>query len=691
MIASTYAGQDIYVLPYGPNWADVVTLTATVPVDKERGVTGPEARRALGHSLRCSLDWRTRLIQDKASALRNALATLATKPVVTPAWPFAAAAAEWASAPVSGGLVIAWRHGWSAWTLTTPDALAGSWDFIAPALWGFAEIEADRMEGTEVLNVRVRFEEDGPAGYALLPESQTWSNGPALADGATLKAFPFRVNWTQPPTSGLPELEVDRQKTGPARASATTYFPQLAERPLEGYVTLTNRPSIARLMRWWMDRRGSAEAHVVSTLTVPTRLTAPALAGTTTLSVGVASTLGADRLIELADHDARAFVRVASISGNTLTLTAALNRHWAEWNTRLSLAMLARHAKPELEVRFASPTLAEARFAWREVPAEVAPSETRGATIGALPITAYLYEITEDYGGGATTVHRVTSFERDITASAQTWTSRPGLDHGELRRTLKLDRDETTLKGRWWPGCPFEQFLPGRLSALVRLKIYQCTVDPAGAGTSVSQIFGGEITKCPFDGPEFTASAAGMYSLFDRPTFAYRAQKTCNATAFTLFCGLDLAAWTFTAETVSVSGASLTLDTFARAGGLPDGFGFAQWFSLGFVERTVGGKPQRYLILASTALSSGAITLTLDRTVSPAPAVDDVWTVVPGCDGRAATCKAWVASNIDEGKELGNPTGKFNHFANFKGFDELPDKDPAFQPLKKSESAAGKK
>jgi hypothetical protein len=57
--------------------------------------------------------------------------------------------------------------------------------------------------------------------------------------------------------------------------------------------------------------------------------------------------------------------------------------------------------------------------------------------------------------------------------------------------------------------------------------------------------------------------------------------------------------------------------------------------------------------------------------------------VVPGCDNRPETCKAY---HVDD-----NPTGKFNNFGRFAGLPEIPDKNPAFQPLKQSDSNHGKK
>lgn len=686
MFASTYGSTPIFVLPYGPDWSQGVDLSVSVPSVRSRGQTGREERRALGHTLRCEMDWTSRLDRSKSNALRSALEQLGASPVVTPAWPFAMPFLQWPSTAVTGGLVLAWTKGWATWTLTTPGALTGSWDFVAPALWGFLEAESGKAEGAEAVNVRFRFEEDGPAGYALAPSAQSWTNGPALNDGATPPVFPFRVDWNSGAKPGLPELQVDRDKSGPSRESSVAFYPQFSERPQDGVVTLTSRAQVGRFLRWWQDARGSVASHLVTTLTGVTALAVDAAAAASSLTVADGAALGGPRLLELKADGASAMVRVTAVTGNVLSLSAPLAQAWTAARTGVALAMLARHAKSTVELRFVGPNVAQARVAWREVTAEVWPAagETRGGTIGALAVPAWLYEFTEDYGGGVTVVHRATSHERAIVAASQSWTSRPGLSHGEIRRSLRLDRDEVSIKGRWWDGCPLAQFLPGRLSALVRVAIYECAVDQSGVGTEMVQKFGGEVTKCPFDGPEFTASASGMYALFDRPSLAYRVQRTCNATVYSPFCGLAEADWTFAATVVSVSGVQLQLGSFSRTGGLPSGFGFAHWFALGYAQRTVGGLPQRFAIAGSTAVDgNGRTVLTLDRPIVPAPTAGDAWTVVPGCDGRAATCKAW---NIGT-----NPQGKFDWFPNFKGFDEMPDKDPAFQPLKSSASTTGKK
>lgn len=692
MIATTFNDQSVWLLPYGPMTGRAM-LRLSLPVSLERGVTSAEARGALGHTLRCELSWRAFLPAAAQAALENAGKVRGNDPLITPAWPFLVAGSAWTATEVKGGLILAWMRGWTSWTLTTTLTSPASWDYVAPALMGFlAKDPETRLRQGELAVVEFEFIEDGPATYALTLPTRTWLTGPALNDGTVPLIFPVRINWEESPILKPSAVVIERGDAGPGRQRPATVFPQPADRVKRGRFTGSDA-QIATLLAWFRDRRGNVNPHLVATDSAVTALAADAASGATTITLAAATRLGSHRWLGLANALQIEYLRVSSLSGNVATLTAPLVKSWSAATTRVSAALFARHLKAELEMEFTGPRVAVADLAWREVSAELAlaTGETRGTTLGALPVKGWLYELTEDYGGGVTVVTRVTSHERDVTASSQTWTARPGLSHSEIRQNLKLDRDEVQLEGRYWAGSAVDQFLPGRLSAVVLLAIFECDVDAAGAGANVAQKFGGEVSRCGFDAADFKLSAAGFYALFDRPGLCLKVQRACNAVVFQPLCGLAEAAWTFTATVVSVSGDTMTLGSFTRTGGLPSGFGFAHWFALGYAQRTVSWRPQRFAIFDSAALSSGQITLTLDRAISPTPVAGDTWSVVPGCDGRAQTCKAWAATNIVDMVELGNPEGKFDHFADFKGFPDLPDKDPALQPLPKDNSAAGKK
>jgi uncharacterized phage protein (TIGR02218 family) len=197
---------------------------------------------------------------------------------------------------------------------------------------------------------------------------------------------------------------------------------------------------------------------------------------------------------------------------------------------------------------------------------------------------------------------------------------------------------------------------------------------------NVMPLWSGEITSVAFDGPFIRAVAKGRYALFDQPLPRFVIQPQCNHSLFDGRCGLSQSAWTFTAAVASASGHSVTLDTWARPGGLPTGWGFAQYFALGYVERASG---ERLPILSSTALASGAVTLTLDRAPAATLPAAEAVSVLPGCDGRRETCQPYHATD--------NPEGKFNNYVRFGGCPYVPAKNPAFTPPKRTASTAGKK
>ena len=687
MIPVTFNGAPAYLLHHEPDWRARVSLKAAVPTNLRRSLTGREARRPLAAAPRCSLSWTALLDRAGLTALRNALQDLGEQPILCPAWPFATAPES--AGAVTGALVVGWMEGWTDYEFGATLTDLEEWDYVAPLLVGRLE-QFPPPANVSPLYAEVPFDfvEDASALYALTPAAVAWANGPALGDATTPPVFPFPLTWNAPIASGGAETEIERQPLGKSRATAATWYPQSPERLLAADLLLTSGGDIATLLRWLLDQRGSAGAGYVTEAATFATLRAAAPAGQAELQPDVdADAWGENRLAELSHGEARALVRAATVDYQSATLTEALARAWPA-GAALRLALLARLAKDELQLEFTTPDVATCRLAWRELPAEYTPAtgETRGTTLGALPAKAWLYTVTLDWNG-ATETHRWTSYERDLTASGQAYYARP-CEHGELRQSLALDRDEITLKLRWWAGCPFRQFLPNALDAKVTLAIHEA--DVAGdTASNLVQWFGGEITGLSADGPMLTLSAAGANALFDRKVPRLLLQTTCNHALFDAGCGLSRAAWEFTADVVSASGATLVLENFARTGDLPDGFGFAHWFALGYVEATIDGRPVRRIIFDSTALAAGRITLTLASAFETAPEVSASVKLWPGCDGRKQTCDEYNVMLYPE--EVLNTEGKFANYARFGGFPYIPTTSPQFQPLKTSASIGGKK
>lgn len=682
MIQTTLNSVTVFLLNDEPDWSTHPVLKVSLPDLLRRGLTGRETRRPLADALRCSLSYGVTLDQSAANALRDALQLLGSEAVVCPAWPFAIPGADWSGTLVTGGLLIGWMADWSDFEIGASLADPTDWDYVAPLLYGrLDQIPDSTALGTVHLQLTFDFEEDGDAGYAITPDAVTFDNGAALPDATVPKRFPFEIEWTNAPTTGAAEKEIERVQLANKRITAPVFYPQNSQRPVAGNIILKDRTEIAELLRWFLDRHGSAEAHYIAEQVQVARLASTAIAGTPTIVLDDATQIGTNRYIELRRGDTVEIVRITSISVNTCTLSANLANTWTASNTLVRLAMLARHARDEISLEFLSPTVARASLAWREVPDEysAASGETRGTTLGKLTTEADIYTVTLDFNG-ATEIHRFTSFERDLAVSGNVHTARV-CEHTDIRETINLDRDELTLSIRWWANCPFRKFLPNQLDCRVLLVIARCEVS-GSTGSSVSTLFTGEITGVTADGPMLSLTAAGDNALFDRHFPGLIMQPGCNRHLFDAGCALVRATWTITSTVHAISGKTLTLD-FSASGSLPSGFGFAHWLALGYTQRTISGLPVRQIIFDSAAISSNRIALTMGSVPTPTPVFGDSVSVIPACDGLAATCQAYHASN--------NPTGKFNNYSKFLGFKFMPDKNPAFTPLRKTDSTTGKK
>lgn len=680
MISTSIGGDAILILPYQPDWSARVQMRFESATDAQRSLTGREVRRPLGVSLRTRIQYSMVLGIGELAAIRDAMAAGGDRRVLVPAWPFVVAGTDWAAAPVKGGLVLAWNDGWGSYAInpSTP----ADWDWVAPAILGREEIEMTDLVHPDLADVGVVLTEESPGDQALLPAAVAWSPGPALNDDSVPVICPFRLDWTTRPRSGLPDIEVVRSRIGAApRLQVSEVYPQNPAHAFRGRVGLHSRDEVAQMLRWWADRRGDVEAHYVSTFTQVCGLTAAAGAGATSIAVDDASRLGDYRFLALHSLGGMQVVRAGDPVGNSVPVVGGLPVAVDPRDTFVAIAALARHARPTLEVTFEGPLLASCELAWEEVREEYIipdlvglPAEGRGTTMGAAAVRGWLYTITVDRGTSQT-VYRRTSYERDVTVGPNTWTAVP-INHGEIRRSIQLDRDQVTLEGgveEW-----VTEFLPGRLSGRVLLEISECSVS-GGTGSSVVARWSGEIGRVSIEGAQFRAVGSGIFGAFDEPAPRPLIQPGCNHSVYDGGCGLDIAAWTFAAEVHSSSGSQVTLKTWSRSGGLPDGWGFADYFALGYVTRT--DPLERYAVLRSTAVSGGLVTLTLER--SAAWVADEAVTVVPGCDGRAETCRGYHAST--------NPEGKFGNYPRFGGFPFVPAKNPAFTPPRRTNSSYGKK
>lgn len=220
-------------------------------------------------------------------------------------------------------------------------------------------------------------------------------------------------------------------------------------------------------------------------------------------------------------------------------------------------------------------------------------------------------------------------------------------------------------------------------------------------GSNATVLFTGECTKPRVRGSKLLSTLVPGGVAFDQQLPRFLLGPSCNhligANPDGTFlmshgCGLLKADWQFTAlVTTPISSAhpfTLELDTLAGDGvdaiaALAGGQVFAQWFAGAILELGSGATVQRRRVLTSTAPSSGAITLTLDRWFTTAPANNDPVVLYPQCDGRRVTCQAWHTTT--------NPEGKFDNDDAFGGHPLIPHGNPSALDIGDLSAGGGKK
>jgi hypothetical protein len=383
--------------------------------------------------------------------------------------------------------------------------------------------------------------------------------------------------------------------------------------------------------------------------------------------------LAGDYLAFIQGTGIQATARSSTVFGNTVILTGAPGAFTAA-DTVVATLVLARFDKPRLGLEFIMGSVAQGAVSVVELPPEYSPAgdETLGTTIGLLTTRGYIYELAQTIGVTTTTT-RLTSYEADLTASGNTYTARR-MDHGMVKQSLFLDRDEIEIRSEVIAGDPLVKLATVQAEAPVRLTIK--SVDVSGSSASNDTVlFTGDIIGLSVKGSKLTAKAVSAGTVFDRIYPRFRMQIGCNHALFSTGCGLASAAWQFTATlsnpgtvgypfTFDLTGLSRTIGTVPTI--------TAGWFAGGWAEFQSGSLLSRRAIIDNTAAVSGALTITLARDPSPFPPPSSAVKLFPGCDGAKATC-----------------INKFANYLNFGGHPLMPATNPSL--VKVSQNVGGGK
>ncbi len=665
MIPTSYGGTDVYLVTERPEWSERITGTFTLIGNAESSPSNREARQAYDDLIRVSgLKYTARVRDAGARALIGTLRTLKEQPVAMPFWPGERYWSDRATAPWGGGLMIVWKDDWSRWEIysaTDPEPADVGWpaagDRWAPVLWGFLKNEQpSRWRGPSLQDWAVEFAEASPAAWALQPVGGSWSAGPLPPAGYSTAPdlFPVRPEFAE--VLHTLAVRVSRAQTGFRRELNTTFYPQAVAQIVEQGFMLTSMAAIARLVAFY-GAHGAASSFWVSAAFACAKLTANIVDGDTVLQVADTGMVSPGDYIALLDAAGTITGRrVIDTTATTITVDSTPGDRAAA-ATYLAPLLLCRWDATELEIEWKHGGFATAKTQLREIPAEYAPAddETLGVTLGELAPRALLYQFTQTLGGTVTT-WRYTSYREDVDDGTHTWAS-ADFSHGDLRRSLNLERDEVELESRIFTGNPLLPFITLNAEASLAVQIIEADVDGADVD-NLAPVFTGELTRISRVGSKLTPTLTPQGRRMDQLVPAVVRGVQCPWMVYSAGCGLDRDDWEFTAEVDSpVSSAwpfALKLTSLARTVGSVPTY-FANWFAGGWIEWGTGAALQRRGILTSTDPVSGALTLTLSRWWTGAnPVAGDPVKLWPGCDKLATTCMAY--------NKGANPLGKFDNY-----------------------------
>ena len=655
MISTTFDGQSVLLLNDAPDWGSPVGITFDLVSQFEEGLTGREARRPHAATLRAKVKFRLTIQGTDAFGLKYALRSYQTQPIIVPFWPLAETWANRANIAATG-LKVAYKADWSTWELYT--TVEPGWvladDLVAPAFWGRLEDRELIWINATVAQFDVNFIETGSTAYAL-----------------NLRLWPTALDWRDVPESF--SVRIIREQLGFGRAPFETIYPQTNVREAQFRTITQSSAECWKLLRFFSDH-GAGKAFWTPTWHSAGIMAADLGAGSTALTVQSAvGILAGDYLAFVQGTGIQATARTSTIVGTTVNLTSAPGAFTAS-DTVVAALVLARFDKPRLGLEFIMGSVAQGAVSVVELPPEYSPAgdETLGTTIGLLTTRGYIYELAQTIGVTTTTT-RLTSYEADLTASGNTYTART-MDHGMVKQSLFLDRDEIEIRSEVIAGDPLVKLATVKSEAPVRLTIK--SVDVSGSsGSNDTVLFTGDIIGLSVKGSKLTAKAVSAGTVFDRIYPRFRMQVGCNHALFSTGCGLSSAAWQFTA-TLSNPGTvgypfTFDLTSLARTIGTVPTI-TAGWFAGGWVEFQSGASLSRRAIIDNTAPVSGALTITLARDPSPFPPPFSSVKLFPGCDGAKGTC-------ID----------KFANYLNFGGHPLMPATNPSL--VKVSQNVGGGK
>lgn len=663
MISITLDSLPHLAVPYLPDWSFGMSTTFSFEVDSAQSLTKRQERRSLGSTLRVRAEYTYHLDLAETAAMRDALRTIQDTKVRVPFWP----AVERTTGP--------WGSRW--WLGFDDGATFGkvdniTWDQVAtgkrvPTLLGHAEITFRAVTPTMSV-VSLSFTESSPDSEALTIASEVFTAGPQVAS-ITRYLFPFRPDWSNQLEFGPVVVDVRRDRISFGRQSSTESYPQVGFRSPQFSFTL-NELEAARLVRFFADRKGTVEPFWLPGEFFETALAANSSAASADITVVNAATLANYSYIAMFSEYGQVITRkIISRAGNTLTLDSSPGDLEVD-STGLCSLILVRFDSNDLTLRWNVPKVT-AEISFVEVSEEYASpvDDTIQSKLGDLPSKAFVYDII----AGSSEL-RWTSWDSSVFEPISLDQYDPGDGaHGDITQGSAFETSGTSIRIRYASTNPIAALLRGKATDRIAVTVREVT--PTNPWSNEVTVFSGHVVRARFDGAFIDAQVENAGIMLSQNIPRMLLQVGDNNTLFDSRNALVKADWTFSARLTAISGSTLTFDTITwPQGALPTIDD--DYFALGYIERPAGPTFERIMIVASTAISGGSITVTLASALDTAPTLPESgWALIPGYDGLPETADT-----------------KFgNYETHFGGFPFVPASNPSIVPMKKDSASTGKK
>ncbi|HZQ46702.1 MAG TPA: phage BR0599 family protein [Verrucomicrobiae bacterium] len=704
MILTTLHSVNVFLV--NDQWDGVGPFAADFSIvrDNQASLTRRESRRAFSMTLLASrVEYQATVSGADLRALQGSLRALNTQPVILPFWPAVVAWADRATAPISGGLRIAFKADWSQYSIYLSTDAEPGWpaadDNFAPCLMGFLTPTDPQMFNPDAAAWPVKFTESGPVAYALTPATASFTAGPNPSGYTVAPALlPFQPDFSR--VTEQISVDVRRKQVGFARQQGQTFYPQLPARSQTADYTLDSADA-GKFLYFLQSVAASGQPFWASSWLEFSSLTQDTLVGDTVLNVQDTSALQVGDYISVFAESAITR-KVTALTVNTITIDSAIGAALTATETCVFQLCLASADKATVTVSWESVELALATLQWMEAASEYVPAgnETIAVTLGTLAQRIILFQFTRDLGNGTVLNYYFTSYEADVAYGGHTYATQ-NIECGEITQALNLEDDGTDVTTYLFAGNPLIADITKQAEAPLTATITFADYD--GATVSNAEIvFTGDASATSRQGNVIKAKCKFGPSVLEsqlppmiRGTICNHLKGTNADGSFLISAGCTLlkADWKFTGlVTAPLSAAfpfalhvgTLTgVGTNAAASIAVSGAIFKDFFANGWIEWGAGAAIQRRGVIGSTLLAGGGVILTLHRYFNGVPNIGDTVTIYPGCDGVFTTCKAFDAGT--------NPTGKFDNYLNFGAEPFTPIANPSTTGIPNVPVQGGKK